>query len=111
MLRWLVVLVVLLLAGCASLPSDIARHAGATSTGCVEAATKTFNALGALEYKDVTYCEGQVWDGVIMPRHAWVEYTDDSGDVRIVDPYCILEESVCEYWRADLCEWEYVRTS
>lgn len=96
-----------LIFGCNSLPSDIACHAGQTSDNCGEAATKTFNALNALGYKKVCYCQGQVWKGMPIKLHAWVTYTDDNGEERIVDPYAILEEGVHEYWREDICDWEY----
>lgn len=99
-----------LILGCNSLPSEIAYHAGQTSNNCGEAARKTFNAMNALEYQNVCYCQGQV--GQVghersIKLHAWVEYTDDNGEERIVDPYAILKEGVHEYWREDICNWEY----
>lgn len=92
--------------GCNSLPRDIAFHTGQTSNNCKDATIKTFNALQSLEYKKVTYCQGWAWKGH-SKLHAWVEYQDENGDIRILDSYCILEEGVYEYWREDLTDWEY----
>lgn len=100
-----ILLALVLIAGCESLPARIAEQAATGPGKCWGAAWRTARAIQALEYREVAVCVGlyRKWE---TARHAWVEYVDEGDDVVVVDPYRLLD-GVITYDRSTLTDDMY----